>query len=151
MEYLRKDKSKKTIKTANNIEIIPYELYNTGSCQCYKDCDCYKYKGVISRFNLYKHEHSKRLFDNLIECEKDMNLCLIVKNKRNERMEEAVLWFNSMSIKEQNKIINLYKESHGNMFKRHNHDMIRTNNNAIYQIYSRLLKCNFIEKNNSTD
>ena len=33
------------VEVEPNIFELTYEVYNSGSCQCFKDCDCYKKKG----------------------------------------------------------------------------------------------------------
>ena len=139
MEYIRKDKTKKDEIINDHITLKHYEVYNDGACQCFKDCDCAKNKGVKSKFAQYKHPLSKLTFPSIEKCENDYILALNNKKKIEAQMVEAKEWFNSLSVKKQNSMIDIYKQ-HSKNYKKHNHKVIKQNGDILTQIHRSLIK-----------
>ena len=139
MQYLRRDKTKEIVIVSEDIQLIPYESYNDGACQCYKDCDCYLNKGTIAYHNFYKHNRSKAIFETLEECTKDLNQILLNKRKVAELTNNAIEWFNSKTTTEQNKLIDWLKANHKN-YKRQTHSSVKANPSIILALYRLQLK-----------
>ena len=76
MNQVRRDKTKPDERINDHIILIHYTIYNDGGCQCFKDCDCAKDKGIKSNFINYKHSLSSHTFPTIEKCEDDYTLSL---------------------------------------------------------------------------
>ena len=146
MEYIRRDKTKSDEMINDHIILIHYEVYNDGGCQCSKDCDCAKNKGVKSKFSNYKHSLSRCTFSTIKQCKDDYTLTLDNQRKRATQIIEAKEWFNSLSLKEQNSMINLYKQhpNNYNSYKKHSYKSIKQNASILKDIHRSLIKWELI-------
>ena len=108
--------------------------YNTGACQCFKDCDCYQNKGQIGDpFYLYNGKFT--LEEAIAILERDnKNKALIDKYKN-----DAIQWRNALTNKEFNKVVDSYKKIHKQM-NNLNHSEIYKNNDKVYLIHRFFLK-----------
>jgi hypothetical protein len=74
--------STEQIEVYNNIPIkkLTFNLVNDGSCQCFKDCDCYANKGKIEdTYEMYANTLYTKRYTTLKNCKQaiDQKLKLI--------------------------------------------------------------------------
>lgn len=81
MGYYEKFDSQKLI-VVDGVRILKktYKLFDNGSCQCFKDCDCYLRKGKPEgEYNKFKHPLKDKYYYHLDSCIQSLESCLKTK------------------------------------------------------------------------
>lgn len=134
MKYIRRKKDTEDVIINNHIFSRTYELYNNGSCQCNKDCDCIQSQGVHDTFILFKHNMSRERFGSLPACENDYRKCSINNMQRIADYVLSQCWFNTLRTKEKRQLIHKFIQSHNQYRKMHYHRFIN-NSHLINLLY----------------
>ena len=62
----------------SEINKITYNVFDNGSCQCFKDCDCYSRKGLLlGTQEIFTHPLSTKQFSTSQSCEQSYNSKLL--------------------------------------------------------------------------
>lgn len=112
------------------------QLYNTGSCQCYRDCDCYKDRGFVKEpyvtYN-HKYETEAAAIQQLKEKERQEEIISTYKN-------EALIWKTALSFKDFCHILNECRKINKDKVFRKPHKECFNDNDTMYKLHRVFLK-----------